>query len=124
MAPHASHLVSASNGRVQTRQVEGVVEGVNATGLKIAGAWVNVSRFKPVDLPEPGAHVRVDVDDKGYINALDVLGRGVATSRDQTSNRLAVLKAAANFAAARTDVKSADVLRIASSWLAWVEEAR
>jgi hypothetical protein len=40
------------NGRVPTEDVEGLVESVNATGLKIGGAWVNVSRFHPVQLPE------------------------------------------------------------------------
>jgi hypothetical protein len=35
--------------------------------------------------------------------------------------RLAVLEAAAQFAADRDEIKSADVLRIAESWLAWVE---
>jgi hypothetical protein len=49
------------NGRVQTQDVEGLVEAVNATGLKIGGAWVNVSRFHPVTLPESGAHVRMKV---------------------------------------------------------------
>jgi len=116
---------SSTNGRVQTHQVEGQVEGKNATGLKIAGAWVNVSRYKPVDLPEAGAHVRVDVDDKGYIKQLEVLGTptiGAARDRDKTIARLAVLKAAAAFAAPRSAIKSADVLRIADAWLAWLEQ--
>ena len=38
---------------------------------------------------------------------------------DDTTTRLAVLTAAARFAADRADIKSADVLRIAESWLAW-----
>ena len=42
------------------------------------------------------------------------------TSREQTISRLAVLKAAAAFGASRPDLKSADVLKIAASWLEWV----
>jgi hypothetical protein len=113
------------NGRVQTEEVEGVVEGVNATGLKIGGAWVNVSRFHPVELPEAGAHVRLKVDSKGYIVALEQVSPStpaVVSARDDRITRLAVLKAAASFAADRTDIKSADVLRIADAWLKWVLE--
>jgi CHAD domain-containing protein len=120
--------VVSTNGRVPTEQVEGLVEATNPTGLKIAGAWVNVSRFKPVTIPDTGAYVRVDVDSRGYIRDLDVLkpaasasSSGTPTERDERIARLAVLKAAATFAAERVDIKSADVLRIAESWLRWVE---
>ena len=41
--------------------------------------------------------------------------------RERTIARLAVLKAAANFAATRSDIKSADVLAIATRWLTWVD---
>src|SRR5262249_14499454 len=68
---------------------------------KIAGAWVNVSQFRPVDLPEAGARVRVDVDSRGYIKALEVLGASavpaVSSAKDDRITRLAVLKAAASF---------------------------
>ena len=110
------------NGRVQTEDVEGVVESVNATGIKIGGAWVNVSRFRPVDLPDAGAHVRLKVDSKGYIVDLEVLNHTAVTpslSRNETITKLAVLKAAAEFGASR-DIKSSDVLKIADLWLAWV----
>ena len=110
------------NGRVQTEDVEGVVESVNATGLKIGGAWLNVSRFHPVQLPDAGAHVRLKIDTKGYIVDLETLSAPARQSRDQTITRLAVLKAAAFFGASRPDLKSADVLKIATSWLAWIEE--
>jgi hypothetical protein len=112
------------NGRVQTEDVEGVVESVNATGLKIGGAWVNVSRFHPVDLPETGAHVRLKIDSKGYIVQLSSSAEtpAVVSARDDRITRLAVLKAAAQFAADRADIRSADVLRIADSWLKWILE--
>jgi hypothetical protein len=120
------------NGRVQTEDVEGIVESVNPTGLKIGGAWVNVSRFKPVDLPESGAHVRLRVDSKGYIVELVNLSPAdlektpaVLSAKDDRITRLAVLKAAAEFVGlwgqSREDIKSDHVLVIADRWLAWVE---
>jgi hypothetical protein len=60
---------------VPTPQVEGLIEATNANRLKIAGAWVNVSRFHLVELPEPGAHVRLEVDSRGYIKELEVLSK-------------------------------------------------
>jgi hypothetical protein len=115
--------MAMTNGRVQTRDVEGVVEATNATGLKIAGAWVNVSRFgKPIELPEQGAQVRVQVDDRGYIRELEQLSAAPETKGDADVRitRLDVLKAAASFAATRAEIKSDDVLRIAERWLQWV----
>ncbi|HYW90553.1 MAG TPA: hypothetical protein VFB50_22470 [Chloroflexota bacterium] len=113
------------NGRVPTEEVEGLVEAVNRTGLKLGGAWINVSQFHPVELPETGAHVRLRVDAKGYIRELEVLGvdprKTAGADRDDRIARLAVLKAAARFAADRQDIKSADVLTIAERWLQWVE---
>jgi hypothetical protein len=121
--------MNATNGRVPTQQVEGLVEASNASGLKIAGAWVNVSRFKPVELPEAGAHVRREVDPRGYIRELEVMKQPVGSpraTRDETIARLAVLKAAANFLGmlcqTREDVRSEHVLKLADKWLAWVSE--
>jgi len=121
--------VNAANVRVPTQQVEGTVQAVNAKGLKIGGAWVNVSQFNPVELPETGAHVRLEVDSRGYIKALEVLGtppsETPAVSRDERITRLAVLKAAANFlghmSQVREEVRSDHVLMLADKWLAWVE---
>ncbi|HYW86798.1 MAG TPA: hypothetical protein VFB50_03460 [Chloroflexota bacterium] len=117
-----------TNGRVPTEQVEGTVEATNAKGLKIAGAWVNVSQFRPVELPDVGAHVRVDVDSKGFIKALEVLDAHPHLSKtggvDDRITRLAVLKAAANFVGlmgqSREDVRSEHVLPLADKWLAWI----
>ena len=117
------------NGRVQTQDVEGLVESVNAKGLKIGGAWVNVSQFNPVELPEAGAHVRLSVDSKGYIRTLELLGTERKTAgleRDERITRLAVLKAAANFlgqlSQTREEVRSEHVLVLADRWLAWVDQ--
>jgi len=116
------------NGRVPTEEVEGLVEAVNANGLKLGGAWLNVSQFGPkLELPDAGAHVRLSVDSRGYIKTLEVLDQVIPRGNDQTSSRderitrLAVLKAAARFAADRQDIKSADVLTIADRWLQWVD---
>ena len=118
------------NGRVPTEDVEGVVESVNGTGLKIGGAWVNVSRFKPITLPDAGAHVRLKVDAKGYIVDLENLspaGQNL-TNKDERITRLAVLKAAAEFVGlwgqSREEVKSDHVLVLADKWLKWVEAPR
>lgn len=104
--------------------IEGAVEARNERGVKLDGEWHNVSKFKPVDLPEVGARIRAEVDAKGFLKSIEVLDARVAaatSTRERTIARLTVLKAAANFAAARTDIKSSDVLRIADLWLAWVE---
>jgi hypothetical protein len=104
-----------------------VVEATNATGLKLGGAWLNVSRFHPLELPVQGAHIRAQIDSRGYLQSVEVLDAaraqtGVRDARERRIARLAVLKAAAAFGASRPDLKSSDVLRIADSWLAWVEQ--
>lgn len=111
-----------SNGYA-TSTFEGVVEARNANGIKLDGEWLNVSKFHPVDLPPQGSAVRASVDSKGFLNAIELLDQAdtMTTNLSQCNARLAVLQAAASFAAARGDIKSSDVLRIADTWLAWVE---
>jgi hypothetical protein len=101
--------------------LEGAVEARNERGIKLEGEWRNVSKFRPVALPEVGRVVRAEVDAKGFITSIEHLDGAPAPGRDQRISRLTVLKAAAHFAAARSDIKSADVLRIADAWLAWVD---
>jgi hypothetical protein len=123
--------MTTPNGTVAD-QVEGVIETRNDHGIKIDGAWLNASKFHPVDLPERGARVRVNLDGKGFIRNLQVLDGGnsspAATSlstRDRTITRLAVLKAASNFlglwGATREEVRSDHVLLLCDKWLAWVQ---
>lgn len=124
--------------------VSGLVEQVNSkqTGVKVAGQWLNISQYHPLELPQAGQRVDVQVEktERGaWINAVDVLdegtihplpvqsrrgaaggGRSPAELRD--IRRLAVLKAAAAFGASRVDMKSADVLKVAEIWLAWIEQ--
>jgi hypothetical protein len=124
-------LVTTTNGTVGD-QFEGFVESVNDRGIKVAGEWRNLSKFHPIDLPERGARVRVDLDGKGFIRTLQVLdGAPSATStssstRDRTITRLAVLKAASNFLGlmgqSREEVKSDHVLVLCEKWLRWVEQ--
>lgn len=112
--------------------VEGIVEDANERGIKVGGEWRNVSKFHPVDLPDRGTRVRLELDSKGFIRALHILdaasrpGASTTTTRDREIRRMAVLKAAANFLGlmgqAREDVKSDHVLLLADRWLAWVEE--
>lgn len=110
---------------------EGRIESANERGIKINGEWLNVSKYHPLDLPPRGAVVRLETDSLGYIRSIEVLepppaANGTAgMSRkptDRTISRLAVLKAAATFAATRQDIKSSDVLRIAQAWLTWTQE--
>ncbi len=103
--------------------LEGAVEARNETGIKLDGEWLNRSKFgTPLPLPEVGTRVRAEVDGKGFLKSIAVLGEPPTVGlRGQVAARIAVLAAAASFAAGRPDIKSADVLRIADSWLAWVE---
>ena len=120
--------------------VTGAVRSVNEKGLKLDGHtdWFNVSKFAVgVTLPERGAAVTVTLDKAGFLRAVEatdgipprVAGGSDAPSthltssgqaRDRTITRLAVLKAAAEFGAARPSLKSGDVLAIAASWERWV----
>jgi len=113
---------------------EGIVTHANDRGIRLNSepVWLNVSRFRPVELPPVGAHVAVDVQGDGWLAAVTVLDAQDAhraperavqprVDRDRTITRLAVLKAAAAFAASRPDAKSPDVLTVADAWLRWVE---
>lgn len=114
------------NAPVET--ILGRVEAANDRGVKIAGQWYNVSRYRPVALPLKGATVALTV--KGsWIEALEVQDAHSASespstppdARQRTISRLAVLKAAAAFAASRPEARSTDVLTVADLWLRWVE---
>lgn len=111
--------------------VEGTVEAANERGIKLRGDWLNMSKFKPLDLPPAGAAVRALVDVKGFLTSVHVLEQPTTetpavlrSDRDATITRLAVLKAAANFlglmSQAREEVRSDHVLVLADKWLAWV----
>lgn len=122
--------MTTSNSQVAD-VVEGLVESANDHGIKVGGEWRNVSKFHHVDLPDRGARVRLELDNKGFIKTVQVLdaapsSNSTSITRDREIRRMAVLKAAANFLGlmgqAREDVKSEHVLVLAERWLAWVEQ--
>jgi hypothetical protein len=121
--------------------ITGLVEAINAkgTGIKVAGQWANVSAYHAIaELPKLGQRVealvqrtdrglwinRIEVLDDGRIHELPIqLRRGGRSQSDPREiRRLAVLKAAAIFAASRPELKSADVLTLADRWIAWVQQ--
>ncbi|HEY5420127.1 MAG TPA: hypothetical protein VIL10_05285 [Marmoricola sp.] len=111
----------------------GRVASVNPKGLKLEGhdTWANYSKFAVgIVAPERGDTVTVTVDKAGFVRSVTLLdgpppvagGSDVPAApsvKDRTITRLAVLKAAAEFAAARPQLKSGDVLAIAESWERW-----
>jgi|SRR5215467_4854645 len=100
---------------------EGIVEQRNDRGIKVDGEWLNLSKFNVIhELPEVGDQVHAEVDAKGFLKTWWRL-LDDEPAAPTSSPRLEVLKAAALFSAGRADIRSADVLRIADSWLAWVE---
>ena len=128
--------------------ITGRVASVNPKGVKLDGHadWLNFSRFA-ADIVPPmrGQHVTLTLDRQGFVRectagvtaktdetpgadyaygapptAKTDETRSSAGARDRTITRLAVLKAAAEFAAARPQLKSGEVLKIAASWERWV----
>lgn len=119
---------------IEPTPVIGRVASVNPKGIRLDGSdeWLNVSKFgSDVVLPERGATVSVTLDSRGFIRSLVVLDgpssfgppsrtSSTPSSRDTTITRLAVLKAAAKYAASKPESKSGDVLKIAPVWERWV----
>jgi hypothetical protein len=117
--------------------VVGVVDAVNERGIKLDGRVeerlsLRRRRRAPGARRDGRLHAR-----QGGLPARGRPGRrryphGSAASRrratltgapsvkDRTITRLAILKAAAEFGAARPNLKSGDVLAIAASWERWI----
>jgi hypothetical protein len=122
----------ATNKPVET--ISGVVEQISAkrTGIRIAGEWLNLSQYHPIDLmPQPGQRVEVQIDrsDRGaWINSLSIVEdphQAPCEDRAREIRSLACLKAAATFAAGKclgnsTDIRTADVLKVAEAFEQWV----
>ena len=115
-----------------TQTLTATVEAVNERGIKVTGGGLNVSKFHAVALPRCGALVMLEVQGGRGIQRGDVLDGAVSAitptavspitpTRERIITRLAVLKAAAAFAASRPGAKSPDVLPVADLWLRWVE---
>lgn len=113
------------NGTTET--ITGVVEALNERGCKVGGRWYNTSQYRPVPLPTRGAHVILTV--KGsWIEAVDVQDAysepqrpaQPSNARERTITRLACLRSAVQLAAGKGDLTSADVLKVAERFEAWV----
>jgi hypothetical protein len=125
--------------------ITGRVGSVNEKGFRLVGAdgWLNYSKFAVgIVAPERGAEVVVTLDKAGFVRAVgpadpsaapaplrganigfaDIVrgGSEAPSTKDRTITRLAVLKAAAEFGAARPNLRSGEVLAIAASWERWV----
>jgi hypothetical protein len=115
-------------------QFTGVVRSVNEKGLKLEGheSWFNVSKYAVgVVLPERGETVTCTLDKAGFLRCVELVEGALPriaggsdavrpSSKDRTITRLAVLKAAAEYAASKPQSSSADVLKIAAAWETWV----
>jgi hypothetical protein len=118
----------SANGKNALTYTDGIAEAVNERGVKLGGTWHNFSRYATSLAPDSaGQHVKLGLDAQGFIRTVSVEGTSTPTvnGRDRTITRLAVLKAAAGFIGAlsqsREDVKSEHVLKLADTWLRWVE---
>ncbi|HEY1292833.1 MAG TPA: hypothetical protein VGJ60_07140 [Chloroflexota bacterium] len=105
-----------------THVLEGQVERTNTRGFVVAGEWANVSRYRPLAVPPRGAEVRVEVDEDGWIQDLEVLSRPPVeiSGSDRINLRLSVLQAAASFGSGQ-DWADNVVIATAEKWLAWVQ---
>src|SRR4051812_25749912 len=66
-----------------TTTITGTVEAVNERGIKLQGAWLNLSKWRPLPLSTRGAVVSVDVKDGRFLDRIDVLDGQTAHSGSQ-----------------------------------------
>ena len=123
--------MAGRNGTTSTETISGQVEATNDKGIRLGGRWFNYSQFGP-EQPRPRRGQTVQLQARGsFIKSLAVLegqqgergkngSQRPVAGRETAITRLAVLKAAAEFLAARSDARSADVLKVAERWEAWV----
>lgn len=108
-----------------TETIAGTVTATTQTTVTVNGRRGTISRIKPVDVPPIGTSVIMELDPRDFIRSLVVTdGALVERTPEVLSDRdvrLHVLAAAAHFGASRSELKSADVLRIAEVWLAWID---
>jgi len=122
--------------------VSGRVTAVNEKGVRLdsSDGWLNYSKFAVgLVAPSRGDAVTLTLDKAGFVRSVEFGadasaptngaqparndaqgGSGPSGDRDRTITRLAVLKAAAEFGAARPDLRSRDVIAIAAVWERWV----
>jgi hypothetical protein len=75
--------------------VEGYIESANDHGIKVGGEWRNASKFHPVDLPDRATRLR-----------LELRSAAICCGHRATVHE---------------DVTSTDVLKVAQTWLEWME---
>jgi len=126
----------AVNGSAYDQVISGIVSSVNPKGVKLEGQadWLNFSKFA-TDIVPPGRgeSVTLTLDRQGFVRGVTAADGSLpsaapqsapqsaqSSQRERTITRLAVLKAAAEFGAARPNLKSGDVLAIAATWERWV----
>ena len=122
--------------------IRGTVQRASASGVLLAerSSWLPYSKFaKPgaIQILEGGDKVELSIDSKGFIRSAVIetvpvspdevqagspaqSGTKARPTRDTVSTRGLILRAAAQFGAARPELKSADVLAVAESWESWV----
>ena len=103
----------------QQQTVAGTVESVNPKGIKLNGEWHNISKFaQDVTIPSRGEFATLTLDKSGFVRSVETSGGGGGSAptsqpsqKDRTITRLAVLKAAAEFAASgeRLDAAVAEI---------------
>ncbi len=96
----------------------------------MGGQWWNYSQYHADVLhPERGQTVELALGRGGFIRQVTLVDGNSAHAessfqpagtRERTIARLAVLKSAAAYCAARPDAKASDVLKVATAWEAWV----
>jgi len=131
-------------------RLTGQVEAVNDKGVKIDGEWRNFSRYAKagaIASVEPGVRVECQLDNAGFLRVMTLTKSSVTrsepeedinpadgttadappvslkdtfTMKDALILRQTCIKAAAEFAAGRPDIKSSDVLKIAECWERWI----
>jgi hypothetical protein len=123
-------MMAGSNGtnNGHAEQLVGRVLSVNEKGLRLEGrdGWLNFSKWaEAIGSPAVGGLVTVTLDRAGFVRTVAPADdsdrhQGHTAGRETAITRLAVLKAAAEFAATRQEIKSKDVLAIAAAWEKWV----
>lgn len=122
--------------------VAGLVQAANDRGFKIAGEWVNISKFaRGVLVPPKGAEVVAELDRAGFARKVDVVGDTPGTNgsqgvydanlttlptrqgNDLLSARIESLRAAVSVVTATTPaelVTVAHVLEVAHEFERWI----
>jgi hypothetical protein len=121
--------VTTTNGTVG-EVLEGLVEAVRPTGVKVQGIWASVSQFHPVPLPDMGAHVRIEIDGKRFLRSVQVLAAPAighnSSTRDVAIARMCAIKVAANvigqFAQTHEEVRTEHIFPLADRIYAWITQ--